>query len=109
MRPRIMYIERKSESLDGDARIGWVSFSKRGRTLYYDGKTFQKLKGAGFKANYENVATGEHYWITGCKKDGGDRLYGGSKPVDIDEDVRVEYWKQIRGELGRASERNANR
>jgi hypothetical protein len=54
------------------------------------------LNGAGFKANYFDVDTGEHYWISGCKKDGGDRLYGERTPIHIDEDVRVEYWTEIR-------------
>jgi hypothetical protein len=45
-----MYIESKAEGLSGAARIGRVSFSKTGRTIYYDGKTVRSLKGAGFKA-----------------------------------------------------------
>lgn len=39
---------------------------------------------------------GEDYWISGCKKDGNDRLYGERLPVYIDEDVREEYWTEIR-------------
>jgi hypothetical protein len=27
------------------------------------------------------------YWISGCKQEGGDRLYGERRPVEIDEDV----------------------
>ncbi len=30
---RIMYIENKSEGLDGPGRIGWVEFSKSGRSF----------------------------------------------------------------------------
>ena len=48
---RIMYIECKAGSLTGPSRIGRVTFSKTGRTLYYRGQTFQSLKGAGFKSN----------------------------------------------------------
>lgn len=40
---------------------------------------------------------GEEYWISGCKRDGTDRLYAGM--VEIDEDVAEEYWGDIRGEL----------
>ena len=40
--------------------------------------------------------TGEHYWISGPKKNGEDGLYG-YRPVPIDEDVREEYWVKIRG------------
>jgi hypothetical protein len=71
-----MYIECKAGGLTGDARIGRVTFSKTGRTLYYRGQRFQSLKGAGFKSNYYNVDTGEDYWISGPKRNGGDALYG---------------------------------
>lgn len=96
MRSRIMYIEHKV-NLTGPARIGRVTFSKTGRTLYYRGQAFQSLRGRGFKANYHDTQTGEHYWISGPRRDGADRLYGESTPVEIDEDVREEYWSAIRG------------
>ena len=35
MQPRIMYIELKNDGLRGEGRIGKVSFSKTGKTLYY--------------------------------------------------------------------------
>jgi hypothetical protein len=96
MHTRIMYIEYKGDGLTGEARIGRVRFSKTGKSVHYNDKTFQTLSGSGFKANYFDVDTGEHYWISGCKKDGGDRLYGERTPIYIDEDVRVEYWTEIR-------------
>ena len=89
-----MYIECKSGSLSGHARIGRVSFSKTGKTIYYGGQKFQTLGGRGFKANYFDVETGAEYWISGCKKLGGDRLYGGQ--IIIDDNVREEYWSDIR-------------
>ena len=92
-----MYIEDKSEGLDGPARIGRVTFSKSGRSIHYGGRTFQSLDGSGFKANYFDVESGDHFWISGPRKDGADRLYGGSKPVEIDADVEREYWRDIRG------------
>jgi hypothetical protein len=97
MRSRIMYIEIKAGSLTGSARIGRVTFSKTGSTLYYQGKSFQSLKGAGYKSNYYDLETGEEYWISGCKKDGTDRLYQERIPIEIDEDVREEYWTEVRG------------
>lgn len=96
MKSRIMYMENKASGLTGPARIGRVAFSKSGSTLYYNGQSFRSLKGSGFKANYYDVATGEHYWISGCKKDGSDRLYGERLSTEVDEDVREEYWKEIR-------------
>jgi hypothetical protein len=94
MMSRIMYIERKDDGLAGPARIGRVTFSKSGKTIYYLGRTFQSCDGRGFKCNYFDVETDEGYWISGCKQNGGDRLYPGT--VEIDEDVREEYWTVIR-------------
>ena len=93
-RTRIMYIEYKGEGIVGSARIGRVTFSKTGRSLHYRGQTFQTLAGKGFKANYFDTESGEYYWISGCRKDGRDALYPTS--VEIDEDVRDEYWSSIR-------------
>ena len=62
---RIMYIECKAGSLTGPARIGRVTYSKTGASLFYRGKHFISLKGSGFKANYRDVETGEDYWISG--------------------------------------------
>ncbi len=103
---RIMYIECKAGDLMGAARIGRVTFSKTGRTLYYRGERFQSLKGAGFKSNYFNVDTGEDYWISGPKRNGQDALYGGNS-AEIDDDVREEYWREIRRLPGRINERMA--
>jgi hypothetical protein len=94
---RIMYIERKEESLSGPARIGRVTFSKSGRSVSYRGRTFLKSK-RGYKWNHIDMETSAHYWISGPRKDGQDRLYPQRhQPVEIDDDVRVEYWTKIRG------------
>jgi hypothetical protein len=96
-----MYIENKSagppgrRGLVGIARIGRVTFSKTGRTLYYQGKSFRSLSGRGFKANYFDIESGEQYWISGPKRSGADGLYG-ARPTPIDEDAREEYWIRIR-------------
>jgi hypothetical protein len=89
-----MYIEFKGDGIFGPARIGRVKFNKTGKSIDYKGQRFSGLKGYGFKANYYDVGTREHYWISGCKKNGNDALY--STMVEIDEDVREEYWTAIR-------------
>ena len=109
MRSRIMYIESKAEDVSGNssARIGRVSFSKSGRSIYYRRQTFQPLSGRGFKANYFEIESGDWYWISGCHKDGSDSLY--PQLVEIDDDVREEYWRTIRGQddcVGMASFRS---
>ena len=88
-----MYIECKN-GLEGPGRIGWVEFSKSRPSFYYAGKRFQKTK-SGYKYNCFEVETRDKYWISGPKKNGTDRLYGGI--VEIDEDARIEYWNKIRG------------
>jgi len=104
---RIMYIEYKGDGLVGPARIGRVTFSKTRKTLYYRGKSFQSLKGAGFKSNYFEIETGHEYWISGPKKNGQDRLYAGGPPVKIDDEAREEYWTKIRGLPERVNEQQA--
>ena len=89
-----MYIEKKSGIASSEASIGKVFFSKTGKTLKYNGKEFQSLKGAGYNANYYDVETGERYWISKCRKDGNDGLY--IVTVHVDEDIRQEYWSEIR-------------
>lgn len=89
-----MYIESKGEDgITGPARIGRVTFSRSGRSVYYQGRLFAKAEG--FKSNFIDPETREEYWISGCKKRGGDRLYAGF--IEIDADVREEYWTEIRG------------
>jgi hypothetical protein len=97
MKSRIVYIESKSGGLTGSARIGRVTFSKSGATVYYRGKAFQSLRGSGFKSNYFDVATGEPYWISGPHKDGQDSLYATHVMAAVGADVVEEYWLKIRG------------
>jgi hypothetical protein len=90
---RIMYVEYKGEGLDGPGRIGWVELTKTKRAYIYDGHRLQKTK-SGYKYNCLDAETGEHWWVSGPKKNGTDKLYGGL--VEIDEDAREEYWTVIR-------------
>lgn len=92
-----MYIESKAGGLTGPARIGRVTFSQTGATLYYAGKSFQSLKGRASKANYLEVASGEPYWISGPRKDGRDSLYATNVVPEVDADAHDEYWSRIRG------------
>lgn len=97
MQSRVMYIENKSDGLTGPCRIGLVRFSKTGSTLYYAGRSFQSLKGSGFKANFIDTENGDHYWISGPRRDGADGLYGRiTQADDVDADVAEAYWRDIR-------------
>jgi hypothetical protein len=48
----------------------------------------------------------ESYWFSGPRKDGTDRKgRSRSVPIEIDEDVGLEYWTDIRGQPERGAER----
>jgi hypothetical protein len=89
-----MWVENKSGGIVGPARIGWVKISDKGKRIDYKSQTFLSLRGSGFKANYYDAETGEEYWISGCRKDGGNALYNTN--VEIDENALEEYWVRIR-------------
>ncbi len=92
MQTAIKYIELKSGYNDsGPAWIGLVSTSKTGKTLYFNGKAFQSLKGSGIYANYYDLETGEEYWISGVKKNGCDRHWAGGGPIFIERRVQDMY------------------
>lgn len=91
-------MENKSDAGDrGEARIGWVTFSKTGRSIYYRGRQFQRIKGGGVSGNYYDVETGDEYWISGVKKAGTNRHWAGGGEIVIDEDARAEYEGSILG------------
>lgn len=89
-----MYIERKTDGLRGKGRIGLVSFSKTGKTLYYDNRELVPTGSYPLKANYYDNETLEDFWISGPKKDGKDSLFSGL--IEIDDDIREEYWLKVR-------------
>jgi hypothetical protein len=101
-----MYIENKRDELDGEGRIGWVETSRSGRTYLYRGRHLHKTK-RGYKYNCFDEENGDRYWVSGPRRDGADKLYGGI--VKIDEDARLEYWTSIRGQpsLAHATEYRA--
>lgn len=94
MKTRIMYIEPGGGLGCDSGRIGRVRFSKTGKTLYYKDEAFCTLGGRGYKTNHYNTETRLAYWISGPRRDGNDALY--PLTIEIDEDVREEYWCEIR-------------
>ena len=117
---RIMYIEQKTGASAGEARIGRVTSSRTGRTLYYRDKAFVALGGRGTRGNYHGYdrtafddainakpdtrgpwpgLLGE-FWISGPKKNGQDRHPSEPcKEVIVDEDVADEYWQVVRDQF----------
>ena len=93
MRRQLMYVELKSGYADdGPAWIGWVRYSKSGRSVYYGGRMLQRLSGGGVAGgNHFDAETGEEFWVSGVKKDRHDRHPAGSGPVLVDDDAAEEY------------------
>ncbi len=98
-RRRLLYFENKNGLIDGvSARIGWATFSKSGRTVYYRDKTLKPSGGRGIAGNYYDEATGDEYWISGVKKRSSnahpaERIVA---PI-IDEDAQEEFQLVVRG------------
>lgn len=89
-----MYVELKTDGLRGVGRIARVTFSKSGKTIYYDGRTLAKAKGVQLKANFFDDQSLEDYWVSSPKRDGNDSLFPAT--IEIEPDVRAEYWTEIR-------------
>jgi len=62
--------------------------------IYDADQCFVPQRNRGSGANYTETQSGEPYWIAPCRKDGRDSLQ--PRVVQIDEEVREEYWHYIR-------------
>lgn len=91
-RERLMYIELKTGYQDnGPAWIARVTFSKRGQTVYFNGRALKRSGGQSTQGNHFDLETGEEFWVSGVKKDGTDRHWAGSGKIKIDVRVLEEY------------------
>ena len=88
-----MYVENKNGFIDGiPARIGWVTFSKTGNTIYYRDLVLGKIKGGGVRGNFSDAATGDEFWVSGVKKRGSNTHPAESAiQVHIDKDALAAY------------------
>ncbi len=94
MNDNLIYVELKSgRNHNGPAWIGRVQYSKNKRTVYFNGKAFQRIKGV--VSNYRDIETGDEYWISGLKKNSQDRHWAGSGKIMIDKEVVDDYLKYI--------------
>jgi hypothetical protein len=90
---RIMYVELKSGNDSGPAWIGRMRTSKTGRTVYHRGRTLRRQQG--ISGNHVDIRSAEEFWISGVKKNGTDRHWAGSGPVEIDSEVLDEYLEMV--------------
>lgn len=88
----VMYIENKDGDIDGVAApIGWVSFSKSGKSVFYRGHELHRVARRGVRGNYIDGDTGEIFWVSGVKKRGSNVHWAEPASVAIDGDALEEY------------------
>lgn len=93
---RLMYVENKDGTIDGAAaRIGWVEFSKTGRTVYYRERELASIGGRGVRGNFMEVSTGDEYWVSGVKKRGSNAHWAEKVAIEIGADA-VEAYAALR-------------
>ncbi|WP_228011935.1 hypothetical protein [Flavobacterium hungaricum] len=96
MRTEIKYLELKSGfSGNGPAWIGLVSFSKSGKTIYFNGKAFQRIGSARIQGNFRDIESKDEYWISGVKKDLSDRHKFGGGKILVERRILNEYLEII--------------
>jgi len=89
---RLMYVENKDGTVDGArGRIGWVAFSRTGRTVYYRDLTLARLKGGGVRGNYFEEASGDEYWVSGVKVRGSNAHWAERADIAVDPDALEAY------------------
>jgi hypothetical protein len=93
LKQRLMYFENKDGDIDGvAARIGWATFSKTGRTVFYRGRELIGTGGEAFSANYMDAASGERFWVSGVKQRGSNVHWASSNVgVVVDADAAEAY------------------
>lgn len=88
---QLMYIELKSGYGDsGPAWISYITFSKSGRTVYFNGKAL-KCSARGISGNYYDLESGDEYWVSGVKKRGTNRHWAGSGKIQLDVNVVADF------------------
>jgi hypothetical protein len=91
----LRYIELKSGYSDnGPAWIGYVTPSKAGRTVYFNGRALAKYKGQDRDCdggNYVDMESHESFWVSGVKKNGRDRHRAGSGKILVEAVAVAEY------------------
>jgi hypothetical protein len=86
-----MYVENKQGLIDGvRARVGWVEFSKSGRTVRYRDRELVAIGGQGLAGNFMDSQTREEYWVSGVKQRGSNALDPGVRAV-VDDDAAEEF------------------
>lgn len=76
---------------DGPAWIADVNHSKSGQTIYFNNHALKRIEGGGASGNFYDLETGDEYWVSGVKKEGGDRHWAGSGVVKVERSAVAAY------------------
>lgn len=90
MKKAIKYVELKSAH-HTDADEAWIArvwLSSSGKTIYFNDMALKR--GQGIDSNHFNIENGDKYWISGVKKRGTNRHWGGI--IYIEESL-VEWYE----------------
>lgn len=91
---KLTYIEQcTGYSHNGPAWISIIEFSRTGSTAYFNGMSLKKS--AGVVGNFFGIETGDEYWLSGVKKNCGDRHWAGGGIVYVDIDAESDYLKEV--------------
>jgi hypothetical protein len=94
--PMIKYIELKTgHSHNGPAWIARVAVSRTGQTLYFSDKALHRGGGQLISGNYFDSSNRDEYWVSGVKKNGGDRHWAGSGHIAIEASAVTEYLEEV--------------
>jgi hypothetical protein len=97
MKTELKYVELITNyNHNGPAWIGQIAFSKSGKTLYFNGKAFQRIGSSRTTGNFYDIETMEEYWISGVKKDMSDRHQFGSGKIYVEERILPDYLKLLK-------------
>jgi hypothetical protein len=89
---KMLYIELKTnQNHRGPAWITLAAASEDGRTVYFKGKTFSKMRSTECGGNHFDEETYEKYFISDARKDGRDRHGMGGGVIMIDSKVLDDY------------------
>ena len=87
----LRYIELKTgHRHDGPAWIGHSESSRSGQTVYFNDRALKRIAG-GMAGNHVDLETGEEYWVSGPKKEGGDRHWSGSGSILVERAALTDY------------------
>ena len=90
MQTALRYIELKTGYSDnGPAWIAHVTFSKSGRTVYFNGLELQRSNAV--SGNHCDAKTGEEYWVSGVKKSGTNRHPCGRGKIMVQRSALEEF------------------